>query len=64
MAKMYGKFDRTHQNSKGWTKASMRHDEERQAEKDVEDEVYPDYVFSHPVAGYRFDSTGVSNDDG
>lgn len=35
MAKMYGKFDRTHQNSKGWTKAQMRHDEERQIAKDV-----------------------------
>lgn len=35
MAKMYGKFDRTHQNSRGWTKAAMRHDEERQVEKDV-----------------------------
>lgn len=38
MAKMYGKFDRTHQNSKGWTKASMRHDEERQIQKDLEAE--------------------------
>ena len=38
MAKMYGKFDRTHQNSKGWTKAAMRHDEERQIAKDLEAE--------------------------
>lgn len=38
MAKMYGTFDRTHQNSKGWTKAAMRHDEERQIAKDVEAE--------------------------
>jgi hypothetical protein len=35
---MYGKFDRTHQNSKGWTKSAMRHDEERQIAKDVEAE--------------------------
>lgn len=38
MAKMYGKFDRTHQNSKGWTKAQMRHDEERQIAEDVRSE--------------------------
>lgn len=38
MAKMYGKFNRTTQNSKGWTKAARRHDEERQIAKDVESE--------------------------
>lgn len=38
MAKMYGKFDRTIQNSKGWTKAARRHDEERQIAKDLEAE--------------------------
>jgi len=38
MAKMYGKFVAAHQNSKGWTKAAMRHDEERQIAKDVEAE--------------------------
>lgn len=38
MAKMYGKFDPTHQNSKGWTKAARRHDEERQIQKDLEAE--------------------------
>ncbi len=38
MAKMYGKFDRTIQNSRGWTKAAMRHDEERQIAKDLEAE--------------------------
>lgn len=39
MAKMYGKFRPQIQNSKGWTKASMRHDEERQIAKDVEAEM-------------------------
>lgn len=38
MAKMYGKFRPEIQNSKGWTKASMRHDEERQIAKDLEAE--------------------------
>lgn len=38
MAKMYGKFDRTTQNSKGWTKAARRHDEERQIAKDLASE--------------------------
>jgi hypothetical protein len=38
MAKMYGKFDARKQNSKGWTKAQMRHDEERQIAKDVQAE--------------------------
>lgn len=35
MAKMYGKFDARKQNSKGWTKAAMRHDETRQWKKDA-----------------------------
>jgi hypothetical protein len=38
MAKMYGKFSPQIQNSRGWTKASMRRDEERQIAKDVESE--------------------------
>ncbi len=42
MAKMYGKFDRTKQNSKGWTKAAMRHDEERQDFKDAAAEMEED----------------------
>jgi hypothetical protein len=51
MAKMYGKFDRTHQNSKGWTKAAMRHDEERQIFKELlaETEIENPY---EPVDGY------------
>lgn len=35
MAKMYGNWRGSNQNSKGWTKRAMRHDEERQIEKDV-----------------------------
>jgi hypothetical protein len=42
MAKMYGKFDSRKQNSKGWTKAAMRHDEERQVAKDLEAEMEED----------------------
>jgi hypothetical protein len=38
MAKMYGKFKPERQNSKGWTKAAMRHDEERQIKKDLDAE--------------------------
>lgn len=51
MAKMYGKFDRTHQNSKGWTKAQMRHDEERQIFKDLEAEMTEEDPYK-PVDGY------------
>ena len=39
MAKMYGAFDRTHQNSKGWTKAARRHDEDRQWQADARSEL-------------------------
>lgn len=39
MAKMFGKFDASHQNSKGWTKAQMKHDEERQWKSDFEQEL-------------------------
>lgn len=49
---MYGKFDRTHQNSKGWTKAAMRHDEERQIAKDLEAEMTDDDPYK-PVDGYH-----------
>jgi len=62
MARMYGKFDRERQNSKGWTKASRRHDEERQIAKDTEAELDNEHVFNHPVAGYPFDSRLARND--
>ena len=42
MAKMYGKFRPQIQNSKGWTKASRRHDEERQDFKDADAEMEED----------------------
>lgn len=51
MAKMYGKFDRTKQNSKGWTKAAMRHDEERQLFKELWEESQEDDPYK-PVDGY------------
>lgn len=50
MAKMYGAFDRTHQNSRGWTKAAMRHDEERQIRKDVEAEQVFDQDCPHGLS--------------
>ena len=51
MAKMYGKFDSRKQNSKGWTKASMRHDEERQLFKDLWAESQEEDPYK-PVDGY------------
>lgn len=51
MAKMYGKFDARHQNSKGWTKSQMRHDEERQIAKDFEAEMLEEDPYK-PVDGY------------
>lgn len=50
MAKMYGKFRPQIQNSKGWTKASMRHDEERQIAKDVEAEMVFDQDCPHGLS--------------
>lgn len=50
MAKMYGKFDSRKQNSKGWTKAAMRHDEERQIVKDVEAEMVFDQDCPHVLS--------------
>lgn len=50
MAKMYGKFDARKQNSKGWTKSAMRHDEERQIEKDVRAEEVFDQDCPHSLS--------------
>lgn len=50
MAKMYGKFDSRKQNSKGWTKAAMRHDEDHQIAKDVEAEMVFDQDCPHGLS--------------
>lgn len=58
MAKMYGKFDASHQNSRGWTKASMRHDEERQWKRDAASEELVNGECPH-VASTREDVEGL-----
>lgn len=58
MAKMFGKFDRTHQNSKGWTKAAMRHDEDRQWQRDAASEEIIPGECPH-VASTREDVEGL-----
>lgn len=58
MAKMYGKFDRTKQNSKGWTKAARRHDEEHQGFKEAHEEMID---FPHHESGLCSDpKTGMA----
>lgn len=58
MAKMYGKFDSRKQNSKGWTKAQMRHDEDRQWQKDAASEEIIPGECPH-VASTREDVEGL-----
>ena len=38
MAKMYGNWRGSNQNSKGWTKRAKRNDEDRQIAKDLDAE--------------------------
>lgn len=58
MAKMYGNWRGSNQNSKGWTKRAKRHDEERQWQRDAASEEIIPGECPH-VASTREDVEGL-----
>ena len=66
MARMLGKkvYDYNRDDDDPIPKARVRNEETREWKKDAEAELDNEYVFSRPVAGYPYDSTGLRDTRG